>query len=291
MYRLSAILAAGLLICAMGNSAKATGDSLRYLNPTDTVFLELGPFGEKYGVHYVERKQTLFSLAQFYGLSLNQLYLHNPNYRKRSPSLGKPVRYPIPNKAIKRFLRIGMDFREFHAPIYYRVKKGDTMYRLSRIYFRMPVEVLLERAGLESHTQLKPGQLIHIGWLAVDGIPKEDQAQQTYAPVPIDNQGLQQRYDRQLNSGKTAKKEKGPAAWKEDPKAGTGYFALHRKAAINSIIEVHNPMLNRWVFAKVIGRISDQAYPDETTIVLSPHAAKMLGAIDQKFFVKVSYFK
>jgi hypothetical protein len=268
-----------------------TGDSLRYLTPFDTVLLEIGPYGEKYGFHYVERKQTLFSLARFYGLSLQEVYQYNPQYRERAPTLGEPVRYPIPNRAIIRYLRPGLDLRQLHAPIFYRVKKGDTLYRLAKIYFRIPIETLLERAGLQSHTDLKPGQLIFIGWLPLGGIQAELQAQNTLSPVAWDNKGLARNFGLLVSSGKKVSEEKGPAVWKEDPKSPKGFFALHRTAPKNAVLEVLNPMLNRKVYVKVVGKLASQAYDEEVVVVLSQQAAKTLGAIDPRFFVHIRYTK
>ena len=58
-----------------------------------------------------------------------------------------------------------------------------------------------------------------------------------------------------------------------------------------TIIEVLNPMTNRTVYVKVIGKIPDTAYRDEVAVILSPLAAKLLGAIDPRFFVKVKYHR
>jgi len=284
-------LALWVVFLLLTQKTYATGDSLRYLTPFDTVLLEIGPYGEKYGFHYVERKQTLFSLAQFYGLSLQEVYQYNPQYRERSPSLGEPVRYPIPNRAIIRYLRPGIDLRQLHAPIFYRVKKGDTMYRLAKIYFRIPIETLLERAGLQSHTELKPGQLIFIGWLPLAGIKEEQQAQNTLSPVAWDNKGLARHFSVGVTSGKKLLEEKGAAVWKEDPKAGVGFFALHRTAPKNTVLEVLNPMLNRKVYVKVVGKLAREAYDEEVVVVLSNQAAKTLGAIDPRFFVHIQYAK
>ena len=54
---------------------------------------------------------------------------------------------------------------------------------------------------------------------------------------------------------------------------------------------VTNPMNQRTVYVKVIGNLSDRAYEDNVKVVLSPMAAKLLGAVDQRFYVKVTYCK
>jgi rare lipoprotein A (peptidoglycan hydrolase) len=67
-------------------------------------------------------------------------------------------------------------------------------------------------------------------------------------------------------------------------------YALHRDAAIGTIISVTNPMSNRTVYAKVIARVPD-GYERNVEVILSPEAARKIGALDPKFFVKVKYFK
>jgi hypothetical protein len=65
----------------------ATGDSLYYLLPTDTVILSIEQYGEKIFTHRLEKKQTLYSLAHFYGLSVEELYYYNPGLKETSAKL------------------------------------------------------------------------------------------------------------------------------------------------------------------------------------------------------------
>ena len=77
------------------------------------------------------------------------------------------------------------------------------------------------------------------------------------------------------------------ANWdKSMPDNGTVYV-LHRDAVIDSYIQMYNPILRRSVLAKVIGRIPYGAYTNNVSLVLSPRAAKQLGALDKRFKVEV----
>jgi len=49
-------------------------------------------------------------------------------------------------------------------------------------------------------------------------------------------------------------------------------------------------MNDRIIYAKVIGRIPE-AYERNIEVVLSPEAARKLGARDPRFFVKTTYLK
>jgi len=275
-----------LLLCA-GTSAAATGDSLSYLTPQDTIFLSVGQFEQKYFTHYIEPKQTLFSLAQFYGLSLEELYFYNPGLRDKVLKRGMPVNVPVPNRAIQRYWTSSMVPGEY-VPVYYVVKKGDTMFRISKRYFRMPIEEMLQRNHLFDHT-LKTGQLLHVGWMSIEGIP--DSLRQ-YEGGALGKRNAELRSIFQ-SSGfrKKAKSQKGAAYCPDDKNGKSDLYALHRSARINSVVSIHNPMSQRTIYARVVGRIPDTAYEDEIVAVVSPLAAELLGAIDARFFVEVKYYR
>ncbi len=275
-----------LLPCAI-QAAAVTGDSTQYLRPQDTIFLSIGQFGEKYFTHYIEDKQTLYSLADFYGLSLQDLYFYNPGLQERVIKIGMPVNIPVPNRAIKRYWTSSM-VPGGYAPVYYTVRKGDTMFRIAKRYFHMPVEEMLQRNGLFDHT-LSTGQLLHVGWMNINGIPDSLRRHQGGA-LGERNAALKKAF--QMGAmGKILSEHQGAACWPEEQKGQSDLYALHRYAAVNSVISIHNPMSRRTIYARVIGRIPDTAYEDEVITVVSPMAARLLGAIDPRFFVKVKYHR
>jgi LysM repeat protein len=281
-------LAITLVVCLMtATRGFATGDSLYYLLPQDSVILTMGNYGEKLFSHKMEKGQTLYSLASFYGLTIEELYYYNPGVKEVSVKLHQGISIPIPNRAISRYLP------EFHVPneyiqVYYTVKKGDTMYRISKQFFRIPIDTLMERNNLTTN-QLKTGQLLKIGWININGIP-EDYRQITGGPMAKRNFAMKKVYLREAN-GKKEKAQQGVAFWQKNSKEEADFYALHRKAPINSVIAVENPMTKRTVYVKVIGRIPDAAYGYDVVVVLSPLMAKLLGAKDPRFFVHVNYHK
>lgn len=267
----------------------ATGDSLNYLTLKDTIFLTLGGFNEKLFTHKMEKKQTLFSLAKFYGLSVEELYFYNPGLKESSVSVGQEINVPIPNRAIIRYTYTDVNFDPSqHIPVYYTVRKGDTMYRICRDYFKMPFEEILERNQLDDFT-LKTGQLLRIGWMNINGIP-EEYRQVTGGPLVRRNNALKKIYQADAMNHRE-KEHQGVAFWQTNSKEDSDFYALHRYARLNSIIAVTNPMKNRTVYVKVIGKIPNTAYGNDVVVVLSPLSAKLLGAKDPRFFVKVKYLK
>jgi len=268
------------------NAVHATGDSLKYLTLKDTIFLKVGPFNEKIFEHQVEAKQTLFSLAHFYGLSIEELYMYNPGLEIGALRIGQRLSIPIPNRAIIRYKTEIYDSTRF-VPVFYIVRQGDTMFGISKYGFRMPMDTIMQRNNMNAPV-LQTGQHLHVGWMSIDGIP-EEYRQYHGNPLERRNSAMKNVYMR-ANQGKKAIQHQGAAFWIKDSKEDSDFYALHRHAPQYSIIEVTNPMNNRVVYVKVIGKIPDTAYRDNVVVVLSPLAAKALGAVDPQFFVRVTYF-
>ncbi len=276
----------GLFLFLTQAQLLATGDSLRYLTLQDTIFLTVDVAGEKIFEHRIERGQTLFSLGKFYGLSVEELYLYNPRLKDEVISVGQAIRVPIPNQAILRYKTNGFQNNK-HVPVVYVVKKGDTMFGIAKRFFRMEIADVMQRNKLTSET-LSVGQHLLMGWMSIEGVPAayHDSGGN---PMTRRNNALRKIYLREQGK-KTEKEHQGVAFWQKESKEDSDLLALHREAPVNSIIEVTNPMSNVTVYVKVVGKIPDTAYGNDVVVVLSPLAAKTLGARDPRFFVKVKYY-
>lgn len=266
------------------------GDSLTYLTPQDSVFLTVDESNQKIIIHQLEKKQTMYSLAKFYGLEFNEVMYYNEELETVSDiSVGTFINIPIPHKAIKRYQRKDFDSTK-HASIYYKVKKGDTLYGVAKRMFRMPVEDIQERNNLTDNN-INPGQYLHIGWISTEGIPRE---YRKLKPVPPEWQAsqLNERHYLQAKGIKDERTQNGVGAWNKNSKNEGKLTALHNSAPINSIIEITNPMNNRSIFVKVIGRPSSKVYyGPNVKVVLTPKVAKMLGARDPRFYVNIRFLK
>ncbi|MEN0004768.1 MAG: LysM peptidoglycan-binding domain-containing protein [Bacteroidota bacterium] len=277
-----------LVVCIVfATPMLATGDSLNYLSLKDTIFLTSGNYNEKLFEHSIERKQTLYSLSKFYGLSVEELYYYNPGLKEQRIKLGQAIRVPIPNRAIIRYKDQGFEPSE-HIPVYYIVRRGETMYRIAKVYFRMPIKDMMARNDL-TDTALKAGQVLKVGWMKISGIP-EEYRQSAGGPLARRNNAMKKIF--RVEAAKLRQREhQGVAVWKKEAKEDSDLYALHRYAKLNSIVAVKNPMNNRTVYAKVMGRIPDTAYDNNVAVIVSPLAAKLLGAKDPRFFVRVNYLK
>lgn len=266
------------------------GDSLNYLTPQDSVFLTVDVNNQKIIKHKFEKKQTMYSLAKFYGLEVVEVFYFNRELEKMNAiPVGSMINIPIPNKAIKRYQRNDFNPNK-HAAIYYRVKKGDTLYHIAKRLFKMPIEDVQKRNNLPDNN-IQPGQLLLVGWVSTDGVPREHRRTK---PVPPEWKTSQLNGNAYLQAKGIKKEygERGVAAWSKNSKNTTDIYALHGSAPINSVIEVTNPMNKRTLFVKVTGRPSNKVYyGTNVVIVLSKRAAQMLGARDPRFYVNIKYLR
>jgi hypothetical protein len=162
------------------------------------------------------------------------------------------------------------------------------MKKIAEGYFNMSIDTLKKRNKL-TDDNLKLGQKLHIGWISVEGITAEQRKIKGATILQIMQNYRTAHQSESLDKKLTNKR--GVAFWQKDSKMGSGLYALHRDCPENTIIMVNNPMKNKTVYVKVIGKIPPGTQDDNVEVVISPHAAKLLGALDPKFFVKIKYYK
>jgi len=267
-------------------SGDYTGDSLSYLTPQDTVFLSAGSYGQKIFTHIMEPKQTLYSLSKFYGLTLDELYFYNPENEGGQYGPGSQIKIPIPNRSIIRYKPA--DYSPYlYVPIYYVVKKGETMYHVAQRLFKLPIDTIMDRNNLVEPT-LSVGHKLLIGWMDIYGIP-ETYRQHKGHPLWQKSYAYKKKY----YAAKQSKKEyrrKGPAVFINGTKSTSDLLVMHRYAPVGSIVQITNPMKKRTLYAKVIAK-TPSTYDANVEIVVSPRVGKMLGVRDKKFYVKTRYLR
>ncbi len=295
LHKLSCLMNKGLFFilfaifpCSIYGKAAGvyTGDSLHYLTLQDTIFLQSGLYSEKVFTHIIEPKQTLYSLSRFYGLTLEELYFYNPENEGGRYEVGSEIKIPIPNRSIIRYRPANFDALQF-VPVFYVVKKGETMYHVARRLFKLPIDTLMNRNQLESPT-LSIGQTLWIGWMSIHGVP-DNYRQFRGHPLWKKSYELRKQY-LVAKRGKREYRRRGPAVLIKGIKSSSDLIVMHRYARVGSIIAVTNPMKRRTVYAKVVAKMP-ATYSSNIEVVVSPRVGKMLGAIDEKFFVKVKYLR
>ena len=272
------------LACFSQQRILAQADSeVKLLNSKDSLLLTVES-GFKTIHHLVKPKQTLYAVSRFYGLSLEELYELHPEFQTDPVlKIGTLISIPIPNRAIRRYK--GKTFKAANfVPIYYVVQSGDNLFQISKRYFNMPVDSVVARNDLKTQN-LQPGQLLHIGWIGLEGIRAEWRA----SMAPTSGGVHQQRYEEAKKSRREVISQ-GVCSWQHNSNEKGDLYALHREAAIGTVMAVTNPMSRKTVYAKVIGRIPS-GHESNIEVVLSSAAARQIGARDPQFFVKVRFLR
>ncbi len=270
------------------SSVFATGDSLRYLLPHDSIFILIDEFPEKIITHTLSKKQTIFGLASHYGLQIEELVYYNPGLNIQEVKVGDQIKIPVPNAAIKRFKNKKF-LRWKYTPIYYKVKLGDTMFKIAKTYFKMPVDTLKKRNKYWKE-EVQVGQILQVAWLSTKGVPDSLQRFKKH-PLWTNSDDLLAKFH-ESSAGKKKLKQKGVTIWPRNlENSSTDSYILHRNAKIGSIIAITNPMNNRKVFVKCIGRLPERTYGKEVLAMVSTSVANLLGVRDERFFSTLEYIK
>lgn len=128
----------------------------------DTIFIQLDESNNKFAVHKVEKKQTLFSLANAYGIDLYDVYDNNPILKSRILMADDQLRMPITDRHIILDASL-LDNTKKYRPVIYIAKAKDNLYKVARQYFNMSFDQLMARNHL-STPNLKVNQKLVIGW-------------------------------------------------------------------------------------------------------------------------------
>lgn len=139
---------------------------------------------------------------------------------------------------------------------------------------------------------LSIGQTLLIGWVHVDGVRYRSERYPGMSPSAWAANILNKETYSQNYIDKVENTQSGIAFWKTaNSHSSEGLYALHRTLPSGSIVRIQNPMTNRVLYVKVVGKIPEKAYADNIVVVISPTTARGLGAIDARFYAKVSYLK
>jgi LysM repeat protein len=260
----------GAMTPAFAQAKKAAAPA-PLLTAKDSVFMFVKD-GRKLLMHRVKKGQTLYGIAKFYGITTDELMVYNPWYKADATIETKnEVLVPIPNKAINRY--VAKDKLKKYAPLYYVVQSGDNLYSISKKYLDMSVDEVKKRNKLTTET-VELGQLIHVGWVPITGIPAEWRSAATsVAPKELTTKGAA--------APKTHK-----AMWVKDKKSVTGNYCLTNEAKKGEVVLVSHPVSKKMVEVTVVGKLNI-VKDTKVKIVLSEQAAQSLGLTEKDNLVTI----
>jgi hypothetical protein len=199
------------------------------------------------------------------------LYLNNNENKNIKALISiQDIRNPLPLKSYEKNL---------YLPLYYQIKKGDTNYRILKIYFARDSAEIKMVNKVQSDI-IKEGNKLLIGYYPIHSAKHSAKIREDTNFLPIDK------------ARKTLVIVSGPASTFAPPIEKIPYpFVLSNKIPEHTVIEVVNPMTKKKILGKVIGKIPPGKYPLDILLLLSKNEAKELGFMDAKFFISAKFYK
>jgi LysM repeat protein len=267
--------------------------------------------GKKVILYKIEPKDNYYSLGRKYGVSPKKIM----DFNKSIPlTIGIIIRIPTEMNLIKAESTPSEPVGKTIEPTLHKVTKKETLYSISALY-GMKVADLEKLNNLKSPA-LSIGKVLKV----IDNRPEntkplakseetkieEPKSEETKIeskeapkPQPVITEEKTESDSTENNTvkeiprnkyGITELEEKGTAVWIDDKNLdATKSYALHRTAPVGTVIKITNPMSGRSVFAKVVGRFTENETTKDVIIVITKAAAEAIGVIDKRFYVNIGY--
>lgn len=263
------------------------------ISPDSLIEIQISKDIQKIYVHRVTSKQTLYSISKLFEVPISYLTKINKIDKEVGLQLGQQLFIPIRDNLI--VTTQPKDIKNY-TRLVYKVKKKETIFRIARIYFDLEIEQLKQNNNLKD-LGLDVGQLLTVGWFRInDNFNISTNNNEEVESIKRDSAYFVKTLEDQVIESdttfvvKTPKYERGIALWNKESQTNQ-HFVLHKTAAINSEIELYNPLQEIRTKAKVVGHIPPNTYPADIDVILSPATAKILGALDSRFLVEMKYFE
>ena len=257
--------------------------------------------GKKVILHKIAAKETYYGLGRQYKLSPHVIMDFNNNIILQPSAI---IKIPTQQDFFIQQLPPKIEdkkTKDIAKTSIYKVKPGETLYGIAKNY-NVSIEILKSLNGLRS-TALSIGQEIKVPInepIEKEKVPPilevKNEVKEIKINLPKDTVSI---IDSTENSnleiprnkyGITEMNDKGLALWLDgDNLDESKSYALHKTAPIGTVIRITNPMSNKSVFAKVVGKFTDNDTTKDVIIVISRTSAEAIGAIDKRFLVTITF--
>jgi LysM repeat protein len=241
-------------------------------------------------VHIVAEKETLFSIAKLYALTVDELKNIN-NLSENSLSIGQSLIVTKPKTTTANSISpveqpVLKNIKGVHT-----VAAKETLFSLAKQY-GITVDQLKQWNSL-STTELKLGQILFVVEPAQQNTQVIIAAETEKITSPVTTPVVTQTPIKISEGYKDGKEviESGLAELIEGTQGNRKYLGLHRSAPVGTILKLKNPMNDREVFVRIIGKLPDTGQNDKVVIKISKSAYDRLAAIDTKFMVELTWYK
>ncbi len=237
--------------------------------------------------HQVKPKETLFSLARLYEVSVADIKSWN-KLTSNDLTIDQVIYIKTSSKPVKEVIQVDVSGKMTHV-----LQQGETLYSLSKKY-TIDIDQIRTWNNLQDNT-LSIGQLLIVGDKeeassnAKENSVKIDTVRATsVAPtVPIDTISTTKRVENIHGFEEVI--ESGIGELIPGSTESRKYLGLHHTAKIGTIMKVRNEMNNKMVFVRIIGRIPNTGDNKKVLIKISKAAYDRLSIIDPRFRIEVSY--
>lgn len=233
--------------------------------------------GKEIIIHKLASKESYYSLGRLYSVTPKDIISFNANQRlKVGETVKIPTNRPFSITPITQstVTNTDPDFVE------YKIGAGETLYTVAK-RFQVSVDYIQDYNDLNG-TNLQVGQTLRIPQgprpepIIVDPVAVEETEEEFSLPP--------NRY------GLTQVNNKGIGVWIDGLNTEDGnMLALHKTAPVGTIVKITNPMTQRTTYAKVVGKYNDSNDTRDAIIVISKATASLIGIIDKRFLVNISY--
>jgi LysM repeat protein len=244
-------------------------------------------------IHVVAVKETMFSIAKAYNISVDELKQWN-NLSDNSLAIGQELTIKKRNTVTDTNTPKEVNNVTTSQSGVHTVGAKETMFSITQKY-GITVLQLKEWNHLDGN-ELSIGQKLIVVQprQTVVTVPKEIEPVKN-TPIP-EVQPVKETPPTTIRISESVKNadeliENGIAELIEGTDGNRKYLALHRTAPVGTILKVKNEMNNREVFVRVMGKLPDTALTEKVITRISKSAYDRLGAIDPRFRVEVTYYK
>ncbi|WP_131536689.1 muramidase family protein [Pedobacter nototheniae] len=254
---------------------------------------------EANGTYTVKQGETIFSIAQQYGITAYQIRTLN-NLPDNTLTVGQVLKLSSniaievpkekavevkekPAEKVKEVAAVSKEESFIHTVVH-----GETIFSIAKKYNLTAYQI--RTANKLNDNSLALGQKLVIPKppepKSVNDLSKQDQESN---PDSTSVRDPKLRRDPSVY-GLNQVEEKGTAVWISDTDLDASkMLVLHRTAPIGKVIKITNPMTNRTTYAKVVGKFTENESTKDVIIVTTKAVADSLGALDKRFFCNIMY--
>lgn len=232
--------------------------------------------GQQPRTHKVEKKETLYSIAKKYNISVTDLKKWN-NIKDNNINKGQELIVSNPEKDKKTTDDKKVADQKPTQSKRHTVEKKETLFSISKRY-DVSVEDLIKANNLSS-SSIKEGQTLIIPGSRKK---KDPETSETAGKEVAPEDTLPDKAEEMI-------REEGIALLSKSEKLGEDFsFCLHKSASPGTVIKIEVPSSGKKVWVRVVGNFSKE---ENALLKVNPKVMEHLGEEGRTTPVKISYIE